>query len=128
MRKLAPMKAVLVSVFASLSIFFCLGNGLAAEPELVYAKDGSGVYGYKDTPKLPWCEYVVHDPDRPAPSRVNPGRAPAAAPIPADAIVLFGGKDLAQWRATEWKLENAEIVAAAGSLTSKESFGDMQLH
>src|SRR5262249_6804175 len=30
--------------------------------DLVHAKDGSGVYGYKDTPKLPWCQWLVHDP------------------------------------------------------------------
>ena len=105
-------------------------NAVAAELSdgLVYAKDGSGVFGYKDTPKLPWCDYVVHDPDRPAPKRVDPGPAPGPAPIPADAIVLFGGKDLSQWGATQWKLDKSEIVAVAGSLASKESFGDMQLH
>ena len=63
--------------------------------ELVQAKDGSGYFGYKDTPKLPWCEWLVHDPDRPAPPRVEPGRAGAPVDPPADAIVLFGGKDLA---------------------------------
>ena len=26
--------------------------------DLDHAKDGSGVYGYKDTPKLPWCQSV----------------------------------------------------------------------
>jgi hypothetical protein len=77
---------------------------------------------------LPWCDYLVHDPDRPAPLRVDPGPAPAPAPIPADAIVLFDGNDLSKWNATEWKLEEGNIVARAGSLVSKESFGDMQLH
>jgi hypothetical protein len=110
-----------------LAIFFFSASLFAADG-LIYAKDGSGVYGYKDTPKLPWCDYVVHDPDRPAPKRVDPGPAPGIAPIPADAVVLFNGKDLSQWNASQWKLENGEIVAAAGSLTSKEKFGDMQLH
>jgi hypothetical protein len=113
-----------------ISLFFA--SSRAALPELsdglVYAKDGSGVFGYKDTPKLPWCDYVVHDPDRPAPPRVDPGPAPAPAPIPADAIVLFDGKDLSQWKTTNWTLDNGELVARAGSLTSKEAFGDMQLH
>jgi hypothetical protein len=116
-------------LFLTLFLAFPLKAALPALPDgLVYAKDGSGVYGYKDTPKLPWCEYLVHDPDRPAPRRIDPGPAPAAAPIPADAIVLFGGKDLSQWHSSQWKVEKAEIVAAGGSLTSKESFGDMQLH
>jgi len=123
------MKAVLVSVFASLSILFCLGNGLAAEPELVYAKDGSCVYGYKDTPKLPWCEYVVHDPDRPAPKRLNPGPALPPAPVPADAIVLFNGKDISQWRSNSWRVVDGCFEAAGNvSPRTKEQFGSFQLH
>src|SRR4051812_20503347 len=94
----------------------------------IYAKDGAGVYGYKDPPKLPWWGFLVHDPDRPAPPRVEPGPAGGPAPIPADAIVLFGGKDLSEWSAGTWKVENGEIVASAGSITSKQQFGDMQLH
>lgn len=116
------MRYLLIALLSAFSVIAALPDGL------VYAKDGSGVYGYKDTPKLPWCEFLVHDPDRPAPRRIDPGPAPAAAPVPADAIVLFGGKDLSQWQPTQWKVENGEIVAAGGSLTSKESFGDMQLH
>lgn len=120
------MRAFICSLIwiASSSVVFA-----AALPDgLVHAKDGSGLYGYKDTPKLPWCEYLVHDPDRPAPNKINPGPAPAAAPVPADAIVLFGGKDLSAWRDSQWKVEKGEIVAGSGSLASKEEFGDMQLH
>ena len=113
-----------------LSFFLtCTWAALPALPDgLVYARDGSGVFGYKNTPKLPWCDYLVHDPDRPAPKRVDPGPAPAPAPIPADAIVLFDGKNLSQWLPNQWQLKNGEIVAGKGSLTSKENFGDMQLH
>src|SRR5215212_7720889 len=112
------MRFIILSAFCSLVL---VGSALAALPELtdgrIYAKDGSGVYGYKDTPKLPWCDYLVHDPDRPAPKRIDPGPAPAAAPIPADAIVLFNGGDLSQWSVpTGWKLDNREIVAGAGTL------------
>ncbi|HWQ90327.1 MAG TPA: DUF1080 domain-containing protein [Clostridia bacterium] len=97
--------------------------------ELVNAKNGSGVYGYKDTPKLPWCEWLVHDPDRPAPPRVDPGPPIARASVPADAIVLFDGTDLSKWKpAADWKLVEGSIVAGKGTLSSKESFGDIQLH
>jgi hypothetical protein len=117
--------------FLFVVLSFCL-CARAALPELsdglVYAKDGSGVFGYKDTPKLPWCDYLVHDPDRPAPPKVDPGPAPAPAPIPADAIVLFGGNDLSPWSPSAWTTENGELVARAGSLASKEVFGDIQLH
>jgi hypothetical protein len=123
MRSFSLLVLVLVS-FAS--------SGRAALPALseglVYARDGSGVFGYKDTPKLPWCDFLVHDPDRPAPRRVDPGAAPAPLPPPADAIVLFDGKDLSQWAASDWTLENGEMVARAGSLVSKQVFGDIQLH
>jgi hypothetical protein len=100
----------------------------ASAADLVHARDGSGVYGYKDTPKLPWCDYLVHDPDRPAPRRINPGPAPAPAAPPSDAVVLFDGKDLGKWQATEWKLVDACVEATGGSLTSKESFGNCQIH
>lgn len=102
------------------------GNVIAAD--LVQAKDGSGVYGYKDTPKLPWCEYLVHDPDRPAPKRLDPGPAPAPAPVPADANPLFTGQDLSKWQDAGWKLEHGCIVAGDGVLATKESFGSAQIH
>jgi hypothetical protein len=96
--------------------------------ELVHARDGSGVYGYRDTPKLPWCDYLVHDPDRPAPRRVDPGPAPAPEPPPSDAIVLFDGTDLTHWQPTQWQLVDGCIEAGTGNLTSRESFGDCQIH
>ncbi len=109
--------------------FLVLGSaGWLTAAELVNAKDGSGVYGYKDTPKLPWCPFLVHDPDRPAPPRVDPGPAPAPAPVPADAVVLFDGKDLSKWQDSGWKVEDGHIVAGNGSLVTKESFGDVQIH
>jgi hypothetical protein len=96
--------------------------------DLVHAKDGSGVYGYKDTPKLPWCEYLVHDPDRPAPKRIDPG--PASVPVapPSDAIVLFGGKDLSQWQTSDWKVVDGCVEAVTDSLVTKENFGNCQIH
>jgi hypothetical protein len=100
----------------------------AHSAELVYAKDGSGVYGYKDTPILPWAGYHVHDPDRPEPPRVDPGPPPPPAPIPADAIVLFNGQDLSQWEPNQWRLVDGQIEALAGNLVSKQQFRDMQLH
>jgi len=118
----------------ALRLAFGLGLVLAAAvaaraDDLVKAKDGSGVYGYKDTPVLPWCGYHVHDPDRPAPPRVHPGPAPAPAPVPADAIVLFDGGSMAAWEATDWRVENGILIsAAASSLRTRQEFGDIQLH
>ncbi len=116
-------------VLVATSISMAGRAALPTLPEgLVYAKDGSGVFGYKDGPKLPWCDFLVHDPDRPAPRRVDPGQAPHPAAPPEDAIVLFDGRDMSQWAASGWTLEKGEMVARAGSLVSRQSFGDIQLH
>jgi len=95
--------------------------------KLVKAKDGSGIVGYKDTPILPWCGYHTHDPDRPAPPKVTPGR-PTSPTAPSDAVVLFDGKDLSKWQPSDWKIENRELIAVTGELATKQSFGDCQLH
>lgn len=98
------------------------------KPHLIVPQDASGVYGYKDTPIQPWSGYHVHDPDRPLPKRVDPGVAQPPAAVPADAIVLFDGKDLSQWNPLPWTIEDGCLVASKGTLTTKEEFGDCQIH
>ena len=115
-----------LSLAAGTALLFPSLSSWAAE--LVHAKDGSGVYGYDDTPVLPWCGFRVHDANRPAPKRVDPGPAPAPAPAPSDAVVLFDGKDLSQWQPTTWKLVDGCAETVNGDLTSKASFGSFQLH
>jgi len=62
------------------------------------------------------------------PRGVDPG------PPPSDAIVLFDGTDLSQWegengRPARWKIEGgAMVVNGTGSIRTKRSFGDCQLH
>ena len=122
---------ILKAAVAGLMAFSIQSSALADAPDLVHAKDGSGVYGYKDTPKLPWCNYLVHDPDRPAPKRITPAPASQAefAKPPADAVVLFDGKDLSQWESTTWKLVDSCVEAAGESnLATKQKFGNFQLH
>ncbi len=108
------------------------GQALAAPKHtLVYAKDGSGVFGYKDTPVQPWSGFHVHDPDRPAPRKVEPGlpgREDQAGTPPSDAVVLFDGGHLDAWKPADWKIEDGAAVAMAKPLVSKESFGDCQIH
>ena len=115
---------VAVTIALALTVLLIYSTAAVAA-ELVKAKDGSGIVGYKDTPVLPWCGYHVHDPDRPAPPKVTPGRRRGA---PSDAIALFDGSDLAQWGASDWKIEDGDLIAVSGALTTKESFGDCQLH
>src|SRR6266850_7472550 len=57
-----------------------------------------GVAGFQDTPMQPDGKWHVHDPARPQPPIVTPGTFSQMAPPPSDAIVLFDGKDLSQWR------------------------------
>ncbi len=53
---------------------------------------------------------------------------------PADAVVLFDGKDLANWlyvgsdKPAEWKVENGYMEVKGGNIYSKQSSGDHQLH
>lgn len=117
----------LLSFALGLSLLTPLAGRLVAA-DLAHAKDGSGVYGYKDTPKLPWCDYLVHDADRPAPRRVDPGPASGPGAVPADAIKLFDGKDAAQWQGADWKVAEGCLVAGNGVFSTRQSFGSAQIH
>ena len=93
--------------------------------------------GYSDTPFLPGEKWRVHDGTRPQPKVIDPG-SPSTADNPgrppSDAVVLFDGKDLARWHnnngPAKWKVENGyfEVTRGAGTLLTKEEFGDCQLH
>lgn len=43
-------------------------------------------------------------------------------------MVLFDGKDLSCWQSNNWRVVDGCIEAAGGNLTTKEVFGDYQLH
>ena len=119
---------LLPPAIAATVFLIALTHSAVRADDLVKAKDGSGVIGYKDTPKLPWCDWLVHDPDRPAPKRINPGPAGPPAPVPADAIVLFDGKDASKWELSDWKVVDGCLESGDKVLTSKESFGSAQIH
>ncbi len=101
-------------------------------------KNRTSPVGYDDTPLLPGQKWRVHDIARPRPRVVTPGSESSPGRAPADAIVLFDGKDLSQWvglvkgGATvepQWKLGNGWVeVAGSGDLATKERFGDCQIH
>ncbi len=93
--------------------------------------------GYDDTPIIPGQTWKVHDKERPQARIVTPctpstQAEPGAAP--SDAVILFNGKDLKNWRgrdgAAQWKVENGymEVVPKTGSIYTAEEFGDCQLH
>jgi hypothetical protein len=126
----SKMRNSIQNVTISCLVFFFVGiSTVFAQEGMAKAKDGSGVFGYKDTPKLPWCEFLMHDPDRPLPPIVQVGPAGPSVPAPSDAVVLFDGNDLSAWQpSTSWKIEDGQIVAGEGKLVTKDSFGDVQIH
>jgi hypothetical protein len=107
-------------------------------PGQTHEMAGDDIRGYSDTPQLPNQKWKVHDMERPRPPKVTPGPYLNEAP-PADAIILFDGRDLSQWVQTvrgggtqepKWKVENGyiEIAPRTGRIQTKQSFGDCQLH
>jgi hypothetical protein len=83
-------------------------------------------------------KYPIHDRERPLPSVVEPGTASTQTLVgraPSDAVVLFDGKDLAQWRMRDgtparWQVTDGyfEVVPGTGQLYTRQAFGDCQLH
>jgi hypothetical protein len=62
----------------------------------------------------------------PEPPVVDPG---SNGTPPSDAIVLFDGTNLDAWEGGEtWEIKDGYAIAKAGDITTKESFGDIQLH
>jgi hypothetical protein len=90
---------------------------------------------YLDTPTGRW---MVHDESRPRPAVVMPGVCGAQetpAKPPADAVVLFDGKDLSNWTdekggPSKWVARDGfmESVKGAGYIRSKQEFGSAQIH
>ena len=80
-------------------------------------------------------KWKIHDKNRPLPPVIEPGTGNGPAFPPADAIVLFKGKDLSQWedskgKPARWKLKKdyVEVVKKTGSIRTIQKFGDCQLH
>lgn len=60
------------------------------------------------------------------PAVVDPG--PPGGP-PSDAVVLFDGTDLSQWKGGEkWIVQDGYAISAEGGIETKAEFGDCQLH
>ena len=131
-------RGVMNKFAVGVSIVLLAGLALA-----VFAADAAAPKkeGFKDTPMLPGGKWHVHDSERPNPPIITPGTCSTQDKVgtaPSDAIVLFDGKDLSHWRSTvkgqavapKWKVEDGHMVAekGAGSVFTKESFGDIQLH
>ena len=91
--------------------------------------------GYDNTPMQPDGKWRVHDGTRPQPRMVTPGPGAGMAAAPADAIVLIGADgSLSAWQDEKggtpaWINSGGGVVQTGkGSIQTKESFGDIQLH
>ncbi len=115
----------------------CLAVFQAAPADVAAATPGDDGLGYTDTPRLPNSPWRVHDRLRPQPPMVSPGQT--SGQPPADAVVLFDGKDLASWEkrnATRaWGAVDPQgiedgcfNILKTGELRTKRRFGDCQLH
>ncbi|TXK45768.1 DUF1080 domain-containing protein [Pontibacter qinzhouensis] len=67
----------------------------------------------------------------PEPRVVTPGMGMAP---PSDALILFDGKSLSQWKAkggggdAGWQVKDGSFTVGKGDITTKQEFGDFQLH
>lgn len=91
---------------------------------------GGGALGAQTTPPC-----AQHDRQCPAPPVINAGPEQPPALPPSDAVILFDGRDLSEWRSADgsparWKIRNGamEVVAGTGAIQTLKSFGDVQLH
>lgn len=80
-------------------------------------------------------QWPIHSLDRPRPPVVQPGPEQPPVPAPGDAVVLFNGANLNEWRADDgsaakWIVNDGyvEVKPGTGTLVSARSFGDVQLH
>ena len=92
------------------------------------------IAGFQDTPMQPGGKWHVHDPARPQPPVVTPGKFSENAAPPSDAIFLFDGKDSSHWRDERtggdapWAIDDGTMVSAKDNIVTTNQFGDMQLH
>lgn len=119
----------------SLCLFFLIPAIAASAAEPAKKSDPK-----KEKPFTPGGVYRQGDMQRPRPSVIAPPSVPGGPP--GDAIVLFDGHDLSQFKrlprtgdadasdAPKWKIENgfAEIAPKSGAIATRAKFGSSQIH
>ena len=133
--KKIQISATIMSCLAIMLSVLCAT--LSEASERVRRKSGLPPVGYSDTVNIPGQKWRVHDTSRPEPGIIDPATESTAdlpGSPPSDAVVLFDGTDLSQWKnsdgdAAEWKVEMGHVeVNGTGSISTKEGFGSCQLH
>ncbi len=109
-------------------------GGAPAAAGRVTGPDGA-LWGFDNTPMIPGLPWRIHDANRPQPPVVRPPARPGGPP--SDAIVLFDGTDLSRWgvrtqagalATPDWPIANGVMTAGPGTLTTRDNYGDVQLH
>ena len=124
----------LLAVVSAIPVLAQTNNTPAAPRPKIKEIVIDGVAGFQDTPMQPDGKWHVHDPARPQPPVVTSGTFSENVTPPSDAIVLFDGKDLSQWRDKKtggpapWKIEDGVMVSAKGDIQTTNQFGNIQLH
>ena len=79
--------------------------------------------------------WKAHDLERKRPTVVTPGQSNLPVAPPSDALVLFNGMNLDEWRSennspAKWVIKDSvmESVPGSGYIFTAKSFGDVQLH
>lgn len=112
-----------MSLFRLSKSAWCLGFGFAwtLVPSIALGQFSTG--------------WKAHDWERERPAVVTPGPSNLPLAPPSDAIVLFNGKNLDEWRSADgspakWIVKDdvMESVPGSGYIFSAKSFGDVQLH
>ena len=87
--------------------------------------------GYGASAQSPNDKWLPNDMQRPMP----PAISFSSTGVPSDAVVLFNGSNLDAWvtrdgSPSKWQIKDGvlEIVPGTGGITSKQSFGDSQIH
>lgn len=81
------------------------------------------------------ARWKQHEMNRPRPQPATPAAGVLPTAAPADAIVLFDGKDLARWQgangsAAGWQVKDGyfQVQPGAGPIQTRDAFGDVQMH
>jgi len=115
--------------FAACPILLVFATACASEPKVAAPAEKPNEKPAEASPLLPGSKWKVHDMERPTPPVVTPGVGSAP---PSDAIVLFDGTSNQAWTGADggkaWAVQDGALVAGGGNLSTRESFGDCQLH
>jgi len=93
-----------------------------------------GVFALAASAAQQVTQWGVHDNSRPKPPIVMPGETDNSPP--SDAIVLFDGTDLSEWKSckdggeAKWKVKDGymEVVPKTGDIHTRQLFGSCQVH